>query len=106
MADLDDAMQLPVRYVGVDDVPVLLANQFLLQAEQHSDGFIVSIGQLTPPILMGSADEQRQQAQQIPFVPIRIIGRYSLSRERAAALAGLLQQALAVTSGAKQGDPA
>ena len=90
-----DEVQLPVRYVGANDVPILLANQFLIQADEHGGGFILSVGQLAPPILMGSIEQRRAQAGEIEFVPIRIIGRYSLARERAQALAGLLTRALA-----------
>jgi hypothetical protein len=82
-----DEVQLPVRYVGANDVPILLANQFLLQVDEHGGGFILSIAQLAPPILMGSIEQRRAQAGEI--------GRYSLARERAEALAGLLERALA-----------
>jgi len=96
-----DEVQLPIRYVGANDVPILLANQFLLQPDEHGGGFILSVAQLAPPILMGSIEQRRAQAGEIEFVPIRIIGRYSLARERAEALAGLLSRALA--GGAAEG---
>jgi hypothetical protein len=84
----DDPLSLPVVFVGADDTPILYANQFVVQVEGND--IIVTAGQLAPPILLGNADEQREQARQISYVPIRVIARLAINRERAAQLVALL----------------
>lgn len=80
-----DLVSVPVVFVGVDELPILYANQFVVQLEGND--FILSAGQLTPPILLGSEDEQREQAKDITYVPVRIVARIAMNRERALQLA-------------------
>ena len=83
-------LQVPVRWVGADDMPVLLANQFAIQHDQ--DEFTLSIGRVTPPLLIGPSDEQVRQAKALDFVPVRVIGRYAMTRPRLESLIELLQR--------------
>lgn len=79
----------PAKYVGEDEAPVSLANHFIIQ--YHQGLFILSLAQGIPPILLGTPEEQQEQAREIEFVPIRIISRVALTEERVHALMGLLQ---------------
>lgn len=88
----DDPVSIPVVYIGVEDAPILYSNQFAVQVEGND--FIVTAGQLTPPILVGSEEEQREQAKQLSYVPIRVVARLAINRERAAQLAALLGKQL------------
>jgi hypothetical protein len=83
---------LTVLWRGIDDQPILFANQFIVQHEQ--DELILTIGQFQPPILLGEPAEKVAQAQRLSYVPINVIGRFAFTRKRFGELAGFLQEHL------------
>jgi hypothetical protein len=86
-------IEIPVLFVGVEDVPVLLANQFVIQHQQEE--FILMIGQVAPPlILAGTPEEQLEQAKNISYIPIKVVGRFGLTRTRMTELIRILQDNL------------
>lgn len=87
-----DSIQLPIVYASVDDEPMLFANQFVLQVNQ--DEFILVVGQLQPPLVLGTPEEQREQASRLTHVPVRVIARVGMTRQRVAELAQLLTDQL------------
>ncbi len=69
-------VQLEGRWVDVDEVPILLANQLVAQVFQ---GHIqLTFGQVGIPPLTGSPEEQAAQANQLEFLPIRTVARFSV----------------------------
>ena len=46
-----DAITLPLTYLGLEDIPILFANQFVIQHEKNE--FILPVGQLQPPLPLG-----------------------------------------------------
>lgn len=92
MADEQDAIALPLAWVEGEE-PVVFANQFLFQLVGPSE-FLLNVGQAVPPPLLGPPEEQRRQASQISFVPVRTIARLSLTRERVEELINVLQGVL------------
>jgi hypothetical protein len=94
MADDEDSVRLPLLYTGIDDTPVVLANQFVGQIER--DTFILVVGQMTPPILIGTPEERRAQALQLSYVPVKTVGRYAMTKDRLAELVAMLSRQLAV----------
>ena len=87
-----DTITLPVTYLGLEDVPILFANQFVIQHEKNE--FVLTVGQLQPPILLGSPEERKEQAKRLTYVPIRVVGRFGLTRQRLAELIEVLQSNL------------
>jgi len=87
-----DAITLPVTYLGLEDVPILFANQFVIQHEKNE--FVLTVGQLQPPILLGSPEERKEQAKKLTYVPIRVVARFGLTRQRLAELIEVLQSNL------------
>ena len=87
-----DAITLPVTYLGLEDVPILFANQFVIQHEKNE--FVLTVGQLQPPILLGSPEERKEQAKKLTYVPIRVVARFGLTRQRLAELIEALQSNL------------
>ena len=83
---------VPLVYVGIDDVPILYANQFIIQHQQ--DEFIISIGQVSPPVLLGDEAEQREQAERLSYVPVKVVARLALTRQRLTELIAVLQSNL------------
>lgn len=94
LPDRDLIKAIPIAYVGFDDQPIQLANSFLVQVNQ--DEVILSVGQLAPPILLGTPDEVREQAEGVAFVPNKIVARFGMTVTRARELADLLISQVAV----------
>jgi flagellar motor switch/type III secretory pathway protein FliN len=86
--DPAEGIELPVVYTSVDDAPMLFANQFAIQF--NKDEFILTIGQLQPPLLLGTPEEMREQASRLTHVPVRVLVRVGMTSTRVAELAKLL----------------
>lgn len=85
----EDTITLPVVYIGAEDEPILFANQFVIQHEKNE--FVLTVGQLQPPILLGSPEERKEQAKKLTYVPIKVVARFGLTRQRLAELIEALQ---------------
>ncbi len=85
-------LSVPPVYVGIDDVPILYANHFIIQHQQAE--FILSVGQVSPPILLGDEAEQREQAERLSYLPVKVVARLALTRERLQELMTVLQDNL------------
>lgn len=96
-----EGISLPIVYTSMDDVPMLFANQFAIQFEQ--DEFILTIGQLQPPILIGTPEEKMEQAKRLTHVPIRVLIRVGMTRTRLEQLAKVLTDHIA-TYDAQKGE--
>lgn len=89
----EEQVEFPVIWVGVEDAPVHMANQMLSQFEE--DQFYVTFGQLTPPVLLGSPEQMRDQAKRLGYVPVKVISRLSLTPRRMREFIEVLQRNLA-----------
>jgi hypothetical protein len=86
-------IQVPIVWVGVEEVPTQTSNQFLGQFT-GPDEFILTFGHLVPPALLGTPEERLEQARQLSYIPIRVISRVGLTRSRVEELVGVLQETL------------
>ena len=82
-------IEIPVVWVGVDETPVQLVNEFVVQ-ERKGD-FVLTAGHLNQPILIGSPDEQQLQAMNVYQVSISVVERLSMSKQTLEELIGVLQ---------------
>jgi hypothetical protein len=89
MANPDEGIAVPIVLAGFEDLPVLMANHFIIQHEV--DQFILAVGQLVPPPLIGTEEEQREQALQLTSVSVKIVARLAMTRTRVEELIGILQ---------------
>jgi hypothetical protein len=87
-----EALGLSLDWVEFDDTPILFANHFLIQ--HQPDEFVVSLGQVTGPPLMGTPEEIREQARGLSSVPIQTLARVGLTRQRLVELIALLRAEL------------
>jgi predicted GNAT superfamily acetyltransferase len=86
-----EGVEVPIAWMGPEDVPILFANAFVAQFDQTLDAFILTIGQMTPPALIGASPEElRAQAEQITFVPVKPVARFALSPGRMRELVAVL----------------
>jgi hypothetical protein len=92
-AEQPESLQVPLIWVGVDDTKILFANQFLGQV--HQQDVILTLGQLSPPVLVGTPEERLEEATRLGYVPVKAVARFGLTRQRLAELIGVLQQTAA-----------
>lgn len=87
------SIEVPVAWIGPEDIPILHANAFVSQFDpQTLESLTLTVGQMTPPAIMGATEEEREeQARQITFVPIKPIVRLALTPARAKELIAILQ---------------
>lgn len=89
------ALQVPIVWVGTEEVPVVLANNFFIQFVQpDQDEFVLTIGTVVPPVLIGTPEQMEEQARSVSFVPVRAVARLGLTRQRVVELRGILDTIL------------
>lgn len=55
------------------------------------------VAQLAPPLIIGEdPDEVMAQARRLPFVPVKVLGRFGMTPDRARQLVELLERQLKV----------
>lgn len=88
--DENEQHEIPLVWENVEGVPVLFANQFIIQHLQ--DEFVLTVGQMVPPPLLGNEREREAQLRQLEGVPVRTLARIAFTRagltELVQALAG------------------
>jgi hypothetical protein len=87
-----ESLQVPVVWTDVDETPILFANQFVSQFQPGE--FVLTFGQVSPPVLLGSEEERREQALRLRWIPIKAIARVGLTRARMEELIGVLRDNL------------
>ena len=95
-----DGVELRITYPGVHDVPILYANQFVLQL--HMDEFILTAAQFAPPILVGTVDQKRAQASSLDGeLPVKVIARLAMNKRQLTTLIDLLQKHVQISEGSE-----
>jgi hypothetical protein len=84
-------VQLPIVWSGNEDVTIVLANQFLGQVGLQ-DEVVLTFGQVTPPALIGTPEQQREQAKDVPFLAVKPVVRVGLTKEGLDQLIGVLNK--------------
>lgn len=87
----EEPRRIPLVYVGAEDHPALQATTFGIVNDPAHDEFVLTMGQLQLPLLVGDDEDKRRQVDQISFVAIKVIGRYSMTRSRVEELVEMLQ---------------
>lgn len=84
---------IPISWVGHDEVPISYANQFLVQ-NQAEGSFLLSVGHLSPPALVGNPEQIAAQLEDIEFVPVRPLLRAALTESTMRDLVAVLEASL------------
>ena len=69
----------------------MFANQIIGQVDDKGEA-IITFGQATPPVLLGTPEEQREQAGNIQFVQVRPVAGFELVRARLEELATVIRR--------------
>jgi hypothetical protein len=88
------SLEIPLSWVGYDEVPIAYANQFIIQFQPEA-GFVLGIGQATGPALIGSPEQMAEQASQVEFVAVRTLARVAFTEQKLRELIAALQANLA-----------
>jgi hypothetical protein len=83
-------LAVPLSWIGYEDVPILYANQVLIQF-QPEGGFVLAIGQATPPPLIGTPEQIAEQAAEVEFVPVKTLARFGMTRAKLQEIITVLQ---------------
>lgn len=88
-------VSLTLIWDGVDDLPVMAANAFVLQLAPNADGrpesLIFSVGHAAPPLVLGSPQEQAEVLLSMSSLQVSPLARFSVSRSRLDELVKLFQ---------------
>lgn len=83
--------EIPLTWIGAEDLPVLFVNKIVGQVEPEEHVFYLTIGQALPPALIGTPEEKLRQLQGIAYVPIKPIARLAFTRKKLEELIAILQ---------------
>jgi hypothetical protein len=93
-----EPVPIPLVWVGLDEEPVVLANQFIGQIQQ--DEIIISMGVMVqPPVIGDTEQERREQVMRITHVPVQPVVRLTLTPRRIEELMTMLRDTLALYGG-------
>jgi hypothetical protein len=85
----NEGRHVPLSWENVEDVPVFFSNQYVCQYNQ--DEFILTFGQMTPPMLLGELQDRAEQLRRIEYVPVKPLTRVAFTYTRLVELINVLQ---------------
>lgn len=96
MSEPSDGTAVPVLWDGLEDANIAFVNQMIVQLGPpgHEDEFIVTHGQLHPPVLLGSEVEKRARLESLPFVTVKVVSKIGIPVGRVRELRDLLDNML------------
>ena len=83
-----DHVTLPIVFVDETDRTFDQANIFVLQPQP--DGVYLTVGQIQPPLLLGTQEEVRKQALELSYVPVKVVAKLVMTEKRARELRDVL----------------
>ena len=99
------SIEIPLRWRNLESLPVLAANQTLVQVDQAAgrpDLVLLVFGHVAPPAVIGTAEEQAAQMAELSEIAVQPLVRLSLSPQRLRELVQLLQQTVKRWPGAPE----
>lgn len=90
-----ERLALPLEWVDAGGVRIEHVDQFALQRGSEDGTFVLVLGQVDLPLVLGDIETQQERMRALPYVGVRIIGRYSLTPRRLEELMRLLERHVA-----------
>jgi hypothetical protein len=81
-----------LEWIDFEEQPIVFANHFL--AQHQPDEFVLTLGQVTGPPVVGTPEQIRAEARTASHVPIHTLARVGLTRHRLVELIAILQSTL------------
>ncbi len=88
----EEQIALPFFFIGSEDVPIVLSNLQVIQHVQQE--FIITFGQFSPPVVLGTPEKQLEQMKSKPYLPVKTVARVAMSPQRVGDLIKALQENL------------
>ena len=63
-------------------------------ASSNEDSSFLTIGQLSPPIILGTPEQRQQQVERLGYVPIKVLGKFGMTPAGLQALTRILNENL------------
>ena len=76
----EEEVQIPLVIIGVEDTPIIFSNFQVVQHEQRE--FIITFAQYSPPLTLGSPEEQQEALKRTAYLPVKTIARIALTPDR------------------------
>jgi hypothetical protein len=74
--------EIALDWRGAEQLPLYYANHLASQLDPTQGVFFITFGSATAPLLLGSPERVRAQAEAIETVPIQPIARIAVTREK------------------------
>lgn len=74
----EDQIEIPIAWVGADEVPIEFANQIIVQ--HQGDEFVVTVGQMVGPAIVGEVSPE--DIAKIDYIPVRVLARLGITEQR------------------------
>lgn len=81
MAEQDDeGVSVPLLWDGLDQAEIGFVNQMIVQlGPPGNEGeFIMTLGQLHPPVLAGSNEDNKTKLESLPYVTVKVVSKVAL----------------------------
>lgn len=92
MEKLPEAVELPVVWVGRENVETVVANQFVIQIDPDTELYYLIAGHLAHPIIAGTAEEQLEAVKQISRLEVQTRAAFALTKTRILELRDVLNR--------------
>ena len=93
MADeTPEGIALPLVWIDLEDADTRAVNQLIVQ--HHKDEFILTFGHVTPPMLIGTPEENVAQAKMIPYVAVKVVAQMATTPAKVEAFVKAMQTVL------------
>ena len=76
----EEQIALPFFFIGSEDVPIVLSNLQVIQHVQQE--FIITFGQFSPPVVLGTPEEQVEQIKSKQYLSVKTVARVAMSPQR------------------------
>ncbi|MEX2225597.1 MAG: hypothetical protein WEB52_04005 [Dehalococcoidia bacterium] len=79
-----ELVSIPLLWDGLDTAEIKFVNQMIVQLGPpgNESEFLVTLGQLHPPVLMGSEDENKARLAALPYVTVKVVAKVALPVSR------------------------
>lgn len=102
--DASEPVSVPLVWVGFQDETIKTASIFAAQIYSENE-IILTVGQVTPPMLTGTSAERQAMSGALPFAQARTLAKLGLTVSRAEKLIDVLQKTIrAHTERVERGD--
>jgi hypothetical protein len=85
---VETSVSLPLVLLGAEEQTFEHANVFILTVTP--DGAHLTAGQVQPPLLLGSPEEQRGQADKLSYVGVKVLAKLVMTPQRLLELRNLI----------------